>query len=371
MRQLMLAGAKVPPDEVKADYVQHETQVNVEFVRFAPHTFDEKVQPTAAEIAAWAKTHEAEVKKSYEEHSYLYKKLDKHAHLQRILVAVKKDADEAEVAKAKAKIDAAAAKLKAGAPFAEVARQVSDDAMSRARGGDAGWRKKGFTGLLPPIEIKVFEAKPGDLIGPTKTERGFELIRVAAFREGDLPLEQVSGEIAEELLRNERIRAMAKAAGEDTFAKLKAGKKLAELYPKLSDADEADPIKRDSGAPHVQESGLVPRSPDAPEMIKRALGLKQGDLVGPIDSPAGVVVGVVKEKKDPDFAQFDKRKGELERGAQREKWGQVLEAWAHQKCVEVKDEGRIKVNDDVLVYEGVQKAADAAKFEPCKPARLF
>jgi hypothetical protein len=121
----------------------------------------------------------------------------------------------------------------------------------------------------------------------------------------------------------------------------------------------------------VQESGLVPRSPDAPEMIKRALGLKQGDLVGPIDSPAGVVVGVVKEKKDPDFAQFDKRKGELERGAQREKWGQVLEAWAHQKCVEVKDEGRIKVNDDVLVYEGVQKAADAAKFEPCKPARLF
>jgi peptidyl-prolyl cis-trans isomerase D len=370
MRQLVLAGAKVPPDEVKQDYEQHETQVNVEFVRFAPHHYDETLTLAPAEIAAWQKGHDAELKKYYEEHSYLYKKVDKHAHLARIVVGVKKDAGDAEVAKAKAKIEEAAKRVKAGAPFAEVARQVSDDPRVRAHGGDLGWRKKGFSGLMGPIEEKAFAAKAGDLIGPDKTDRGFELVQVQGFREGDLPLEQVAPEIAEELMRQERSRAAAKAEAEAALAKLKAGQKLAELYPKLSDEGEADPLKRDASAPRVQESGLVPRSGDAPEVIRRGLAAKQGEIVGPIDSPAGVVLGVVKEKKDPDMAQFDKRKGELERQAEREKWGQLLEGWSHQKCVEVKDEGRIKVNDDVLAYEGVTKPGET-KYEPCKTSRLF
>src|SRR5262249_10313892 len=146
----------------------------------------------------YVKAHADELKKAYEERAFLYKKVDKQARLRHIRVDAAKDAGLDVVAAAKKQIDGAQAKLKSGASFAEVARSFNSDERDKKRGGLIGWRKKGFTGLGDALDTKVFAAKKGDIIGPERTDRGFEMVQVEDFREGDVPLEVAQREMAED-----------------------------------------------------------------------------------------------------------------------------------------------------------------------------
>ena len=374
VRQLMLGATRVPVDDVKADYEQKNTKVNLEFVRFAPHRGGDEQEISAADIAAYRKSHDAEIKKAYEEHSYLYKKIDKTAHLRRVTITVAKDAPADEVAKAQAKIDDAAKRIKGGAAFADVAKELSDDPRTRVRGGESGWRKKGFTGLGSALDEKIFAGKVGDVIGPERTDHGFELVKIEGFREGDVPIEQVADEIAEEELRGERAKAKAKAEADDAANKVKGGGKLVELFPKPADSDESDPLKRLTTGPQAQETGLferhgetVPEIGLSSELVKRAFEMKLGDMVGPIEVGGAWVVAVLKERKEPEKDYFDKHKDEELHRAENEKWKDVLGAWTQKRCVDARDEGRIKVNDEVLSYEGapVKGMPFEMKYEPC------
>ncbi|MSP61553.1 MAG: hypothetical protein EXR72_14685 [Myxococcales bacterium] len=375
VKQLVLGATKVTPDEVKSDYDQKNLQVNLEYVRFAKQLGDDAA-PTAAEVEAWKKTHEAEVQKIFETRSYLYKKVDKHARLRQILVTAAKGAPEAEVAAAKVKIDDAKKKIDGGQDFAEIAKQVSDDAHTKGRGGDGGWRKKGFTGLGTVLDEKVFTAKEATIIGPERTDRGFELVKVEGFREGDLTIAQVGTEIAEELLRTESGKVKARADAEAAAAKVKGGAKLEELFPKLSDTGETtDPAKGKAaaGGAHLEETGLFARRGDiipelgiAPELAKRAFDLKVGELVGPFDVGGGVVVARLKERKEPDGEYFEKHKEEELRKAAKEKGAEVLSAWTQKRCIEVRDDGRIKVNENVLSYDGTPAKPGESRYEACQ-----
>ncbi len=372
LRQLVQGASRVPLDEVKLDYDARSTQVNLQFVRFQPSRFLDEIAPTQAEIETYKKSHEAEIKKTYEERPYLYKKLDKHAHLRRILAAVDKDAKDADVAKAKAKIDEAARRVKAGQPFAEVAKALSDDTHSKNRGGEFGWHKKEFTGLGKILDEKIFAAKPGDVIGPDKDDRGFELVKVEGFREGDLTLEQVASEIAEEQLRTEQAKQRARAEAEKALAAVRAGTPLDKQFPKPEGLDEMDPVKKMSLPPWAQESGpfsrrgdMIPEVGVSPELMKRAFDAKQGDVIGPLEVSAGFVVAVLKERKDPDADFFAKHQTEELQKAEREKAAAIFHDWAQQRCTEARDAGRIKVNDEVLVYEGLPPLKTETKYEPC------
>jgi len=372
VKQLMLGAVKVTPDEVKSDYDQRELQINLEFVRFAPRQFDDKVTVTPDEIAAYQKAHADEIKKHYEERDFLYKKLDKQAHLRRVVAAIAKDAPASQAEAAKKKIDEAAARVKKGDDFATVAQKLSDDVTTRGRGGDAGWRKRGATGLPADADAKVFAAKAGEVLGPVRTERGWELVKVEGFREGDVPLEQAAPEIAEEKLRVEKARALAKQAAEQAMAKVRAGKTLAELYPKPSDADESDPLKKLNAPPSTEETGLfsrrgsiVPQVGASAELVRKAFAMKPGEVGGPFEVSGGYAIVKLKERKDPDEEFFAKHKDDEMRQLERQKWADVLDSWSKQRCVEARDDGRLKINDDVLAYEGLSDKTPETHYVPC------
>src|SRR5262249_43204535 len=156
--------------------------------------------------------HEDKIKKVYEERKLLYQKQEKSVQARRILIELKKDAAEPEVAAARAKLDSAKKTLDSGTRFADVARTTSEDQQTRGKGGDLGWRKKGFTDFGTDVEAKVFAAKQGDLIGPERTERGLELIKVEGFREGDISLGQARTELATDLYRTEKAKELAQNA---------------------------------------------------------------------------------------------------------------------------------------------------------------
>lgn len=385
LRQILRVGTKVAPDEVKADFEDKGRQVNLTYVRFAASRYEEDLNPTDAELEAWAKAHEDEIKKAYEERKqFLYTKQEKSAHLRQILVELPKEATPEQTKAAEAKLQAAQNTLKSGTPFAAVARTVSEDATTKSRGGDLGWRRKGFSGMGDEVEAKIFAAKEAELplvIGPVKTERGMALLRVEGFREGDISLEKARTELAQELWRSARAKELAKKAADEAAAKVKGGGKLAELFPKAqSDAEEAQAKGGKGGRVEAEDTGLFSRRGDvvqgvgaSAELAKLVFGgkTKDGEVLGPIEVSGSYVVAVVKERKEPDMADFDKRKEELAHEFQQRKAAQVMQAWTLNRCTEANAAGKIQVNTEVMVRETRDGTPQQPpKYEPCQAPKL-
>jgi peptidyl-prolyl cis-trans isomerase D len=289
-------------------------QTNLEYVRFTPFRYEQELVASDADIEAWAAAHEADIKKTYEERKLLYVKQDKSAKLRRILLDVKKDASEQQMSEAKAKLTAALQSIQGGKSFAEVAMAVSEDEATKKRGGSVGWRKKATTDFGTELENKIFAAKEGEVLGPERSDRGLELVKVEGFREGDIALDKARAELAEELYRAAKGKELAQASANDAAAKLRAGGKLADLFPK-DDSDAAEAQAKGSKI-QVEETGLFPRKGDtlpgigtSAELVKKAFTVKPGEIVGPVDVSGAFIVATLKERKEPDQVEFDKKEG--------------------------------------------------------------
>ena len=100
-----------------------------------------------------------------------------------ILVRVPEGADAAAQAAAERKAKALADQARQpGADFAALARAGSDDAGSKASGGDLGWIEKGM--MSGPFEDALFAMQAGEVRGPVKTDFGWHVIQLREARSG-------------------------------------------------------------------------------------------------------------------------------------------------------------------------------------------
>ncbi len=103
-------------------------------------------------------------------------------HVRHILVALPEDAGPDDIAKARAKAEAALAELRGGADFASVAARVSD-ARDALEGGDLGWRP---LDRLPTVYAEaVPDMQPGDLAGPLRSTSGFHIVQLVESRSSE------------------------------------------------------------------------------------------------------------------------------------------------------------------------------------------
>ena len=99
-----------------------------------------------------------------------------------IFVAVPEDADAAVTAKLKARAVELLRRVKQkDADFAAVAKEASDDPVTREDGGDLRYFGRGT--LPSSIEDVVFALKKGEIRGPLRTERGFHIIKLEDRKE--------------------------------------------------------------------------------------------------------------------------------------------------------------------------------------------
>ena len=96
---------------------------------------------------------------------------------------------------AMAKVVAARARIEAGEDFATVARELSDDTMSRNQGGDMGWFEKNAWGSA--IAQQLDQLADGQLSQPFRSDVGVHLLLREGVREQDVT-EQVRREQARE-----------------------------------------------------------------------------------------------------------------------------------------------------------------------------
>lgn len=145
-----------------------------------------------AETAALPGPSDLEAKDFYEKNPERFKQ-DESVRASHILIRVDPKADAATKKKARAEIDAVLKQAKAGADFAKLAQQHSQDG-SAAQGGDLGPFPKGK--MVPEFDKVAFELKPGQISGVVTTQFGYHIIKVVDHQPGRaIPFEEASPQI--------------------------------------------------------------------------------------------------------------------------------------------------------------------------------
>jgi peptidyl-prolyl cis-trans isomerase D len=398
VRDLLRASVTVSADELKNDFIRKNRQVNLEYLRFSGRRFEPEVVLTDAEIADYAAKNDAKLQEAYDQKRFVYEKVPDERRVRQILIKVPHDAPADVDQAAHAKADALSERLKKGAKaggkegltFMELAKAASEDTTSKARGGDLGWRARGAVNLPAALEDKIWQAKPGAVIGPLRGTDGYVISKIEGAREGNISYDKAKLELAEEKLREARGNAQAKAAADAALAKLEAtpAKSMKDLFPAPADNatgdkdnDKESAAAPDSSAvPRVEETGLFALRATREGIVIEGIGVSsplakaafaltaEAPLAGPFDVNGTSIVVRLKERKDPDLAEFEKHRIELARDAELTKWERVLTDWVQARCVEAKDGKRINVNTDVLRYED---SSDPPPYEPCVPHRQF
>ncbi len=103
---------------------------------------------------------------------------------------------------AKALIDSLYARINNGEDFAQIAREMSDDAASVVAGGDMGWANEG--GMPPDFEVVIKDMEIGKVSEPFRTSFGWHIAEVQERREQDMSLE-FSRQQAENTLRSRKF----------------------------------------------------------------------------------------------------------------------------------------------------------------------
>jgi len=138
-----------------------------------------------------------EVKSYYEKHKNLYAERET-VHAAHILIKIAKDADDATVADAKKRIEAAQKALKKK-DFEAVAKEMSEG-PSAPRGGDLGFFGRGQ--MVKEFEEIAFNMKKNKVSKPVRTPFGFHLIKVMEKKKARTkPFDEVKPRLTESLRR--------------------------------------------------------------------------------------------------------------------------------------------------------------------------
>src|SRR2546427_5969725 len=245
-----------------ADRYRVPARVRARYVAYRPADFLSQVELKDGEVAEYYALHKEDKFTEPEE-----------VRARHILVKTAADAGADAKAAARKKAEELLAKVKAGADFAALAKERSEDAGSAANGGDLGLFTRGR--MTPAFEEAAFALQGGGLSDVVETPFGFHVIKVEEHRPGGAkPLETVHDEIADTLKRERSLALARKQAAEDR-RKIARGAPFAEALGGRT-IEETPPFAKGAEVPGV---GRVPG------FAESAFALREGEVSDLIESP--------------------------------------------------------------------------------------
>ena len=123
-------------------------------------------------------------------------------NVSQILFALPEHATEQQIDTAKARAQTAIERVKAGAAFATVAGELTDDAATKTTGGMIGWLEPAT--LDPVWEPVVFGMDKGDVRGPISGAKGLYVLYANELKRTQLPpFEKIKDQLTSELKRTQ------------------------------------------------------------------------------------------------------------------------------------------------------------------------
>lgn len=198
----------------------------------------------------------------------------------------------------KAKAQEVLAKAKSGADFKKLAAEYSEEPGAAERGGVLPWFGKGR--MVKEFEDAVMNARPGQIVGPVKTQFGYHVIKVTGSSRRELQLAEVRMSIrAGSRTRDEifeRARNFAYFATENGF-----------------DVEaERNGFQVMESPEFAQQTGsYVPGIGTNPALMKFAFENGVGEISEVHRASNGYVVCLISEKRDAGFRPLDEVKEQI------------------------------------------------------------
>ncbi|CAN5856877.1 peptidylprolyl isomerase [soil metagenome] len=308
--------------DVDAEFRKRNEKVKLAVVNFPADKFREGTQATDDEVAAWFEQHK-DTYRMPEKRKVKYALLDVQAIRERISVTpqdVQRSYDdnaqqystpeqvrashvllktegktEADVKKLAEDI---AAKARAGADFAALAKKHSEDDTNNAKGGDLDFFGRGA--MVPEFDEAAFAMEPGQVSDPVKTSFGYHIIKLMEKRPASSrPLAEVQAQI-EDQIKWQRAQDEAQRTADDIASQLK-------------NPGDLDAVAKARGL-MVAESGFFSREEPiaglgmAPAAAEQAFAIKEGEVSPVIRTPQGFAFVTVTGTQEAYVPKLDEVK---------------------------------------------------------------
>ncbi|MEN8161962.1 MAG: peptidylprolyl isomerase, partial [Myxococcota bacterium] len=253
--QLIRSSAAVSDGEVR-DAIRYQLEeVKIAAVRFDGRTPGEELELPEEAATALLEADPERVRKRYEQRKAEFDRPER-ARVRHILAAFE-PGDEASREEAQKRLAGLREQIAGGADFADVAMEASDDAATKARGGELGWLTRGS--VLPEIETAAFSQPPGELGETVESEQGFHLIWVEEREAARvMPFEEAQQQVARDLARADAGVAAARARAEEVSKAVAAGESLVDVARERGlSIIRPDPLRRRPDG-YVQQIGVAP-----------------------------------------------------------------------------------------------------------------
>jgi peptidyl-prolyl cis-trans isomerase D len=314
MRQMVATAVHVSSDETHRAFDRVAGKINLAYIEVPYAGFEAGINPSDQDIAKFYNDNkevfreperieitfvrydtavlagsevptEQEIQDFYDQNLKTMFTHPAQVHARHILISVGPDATSAEKAAAKSKAEDILKKLKAGANFAALAKQYSEDPGTRDKGGDLGFFGRGE--LVKPFEEVAFALKPG-AYGIAESQYGFHVIQV----EESNPAHVDTPEDA----RPKIIGAIRHKNGEDA-----AKQALQQDLTAALTGHSIDEVAKKRGlvaveTPFFASNDTVRGAEDFPQLNAEAFKLKDGEVRAITDGPEPYLVKLIARK---------------------------------------------------------------------------
>jgi peptidyl-prolyl cis-trans isomerase SurA len=303
---------------------REEIRNEIMMQRLREHEVDNKIQISDAEVDTYMAAEQAAAAEQVE------------MNIAQILVRIPENASPEQIAARKARADEVVRQLRTGADFAKIAATYSD-APDALKGGDIGWRDPN---RLPPLFAEQLrKLSPGQVTPVIRSNTGFHLIKLVAKRSAADSKEKA---VAQQQTHARHILLKITP----TMTAADARRKLLELKERLDNKaakfeDLARLFSNDGSASKGGDLGWLAPGDSTPEMEAAMAALKPGEVSGVVETPFGLHLIEVIERKSDDASK--ERDRTLARNVIRErKLQEATEEWAR----EVRDRAYVEFRED-------------------------
>ncbi len=325
------SGITVSDPEVRDAYLKQAAKIKFDYAVISSEDLRKQINPTDSELQTFFKENaqryktaipesrkvqyiafkenqtpggtpqvsEQEIAQYYQQHQKEYQ-VPEEAKVRHILIKVPPKADAKTDAAAKQKAEDILKKLKAGANFAALAKQYSDDPGSKDQGGELGFIQRGVT--VPEFESAAFALQPGQLSNVIKTQFGYHIILSEGKQTAHTkPLEEVKTDILATLTRDKEAQQEANYAQQLAAEAAKSG------LSSVAAAHHLQLVTTD----YLPQAATVPGLTDSSKLLTAAFTAKQGSAPQAAPVGDGYAVFQVEGIKPAHAPTFDEYKAHL------------------------------------------------------------
>jgi len=330
LRDIAIEGTIVTQPEIEAAYRKKNEKIKVEFVRLTADKYKGESQPTAQEMQDFYKANparytspekknltvlvadqakleatqnptDADLQRMYSQNQEAFRTPERVKARHILLKTQGKPASEEAAIKAKG--ENLLKQIKAGADFAKLAKENSEDPGSAANGGELGdWITHGQ--MVPEFDKAIFSLKVGQTSDLVKTMYGYHIVQTLAHQDGGVrSFAEVKNELAAQW-KKQRVNDLMQLASDKAPAALQKDP----AHPEKVAAEFNMQVVR---VANYAAGTVVPELGPMPDFDQAAAPLKKGEVSQAVSSPTKIALAMVSDMIPARPSSFDEVQGQI------------------------------------------------------------